>query len=414
MGYAFELNHHQSPPGLPHWSDASITANNTLDKNIVPPSTASGTWLPWLLWLVACAGGLTGMLLHLEWAAWSGAGALALLAMGWQPAWLRRPVGLEVQTSMLGGQGLTATQDDDLTTALIDAATRLWTTHIQLAQTQMRDATDELLKGFIAILNELDKITVDGDPSNTHALDDRASLLQACEQELRALVRNFGHFVESRDKMLATVSRLDQVSGGLRGMAEDVAVIARQTNLLSLNATIEAARAGDAGRGFAVVAAEVRRLSAASGETGKRISDQVGDFGQQVQRTLAEAAERAQADRSLVSDSEGTIGSVVARVNTTVTELNERATELGERSAIVRAHVEQMMVSFQFQDRVQQILDQITQSMGAACARLAQGHRPDSAEWHALLSAGYTTEEQRSGHVESGTAKPDASSATFF
>jgi methyl-accepting chemotaxis protein len=76
--------------------------------------------------------------------------------------------------------------------------------------------------------------------------------------------------------------------------------------------------------------------------------------------------------------------------------------------------VEQMMVSFQFQDRVQQILDQITQSMGAACARLAQGHRPDSAEWHALLSAGYTTEEQRSGHVEAGTAKPDASSATFF
>jgi methyl-accepting chemotaxis protein len=214
--------------------------------------------------------------------------------------------------------------------------------------------------------------------------------------------------------MLATVSRLDQVSGGLRGMAEDVAVIARQTNLLSLNATIEAARAGEAGRGFAVVAAEVRRLSAASGETGKRIGDQVVDFGQQVQRTLAEAAERAQADRSLVSDSEGTIGSVVERVNTTVTELNLRATELGERSAVVRAHVEQMMISFQFQDRVQQILDQITQSMGAACARLAQGHRPDSEEWHALLSAGYTTEEQRSGHVELGAAKPDASSATFF
>jgi hypothetical protein len=52
--------------------------------------------------------------------------------------------------------------------------------------------------------------------------------------------------------------------------------------------------------------------------------------------------------------------------------------------------------------------------MGAACARLAQGHRPDSEEWHALLSAGYTTEEQRSGHVELGAAKPDASSATFF
>ena len=378
------------------------------------PSLTTGAWVRWLLWAIACASALTGVALHLDWVVWSGGGALAVLAMGWQPAWLARSTNPAAHASGLGKQGSAAGPDDAQTTALIDAATQLWTTHIQLAQTQMRDATDDLLKGFIAILDELDKITAQGDASNSHALDHRASLLQSCEQELRALVRNFSHFVESRDKMLATVSRLDQVSGGLRGMAEDVAVIARQTNLLSLNATIEAARAGEAGRGFAVVAAEVRRLSAASGETGKRIGDQVGDFGQQVQRTLAEAAERAQADRSLVSDSEGTIGSVVDRVNTTVTELNLRATELGERSAVVRAHVEQMMISFQFQDRVQQILDQITQSMGAACARLAQGHRPDSEEWHALLSAGYTTEEQRSGQVELGAAKPDASSATFF
>jgi len=380
----------------------------------VTPSLTTGAWMRWLLWAIACAGALAGVALHLDWVVWSGGGALALLAMGWQPAWLARSTNPAAHAPGLGKQGPATGPDDAQTTALIDAATQLWTTHIQLAQTQMRDATDDLLKGFIAILDELDKITAQGDASNSHALDHRASLLQACEQELRALVRNFSHFVESRDKMLATVSRLDQVSGGLRGMAEDVAVIARQTNLLSLNATIEAARAGEAGRGFAVVAAEVRRLSAASGETGKRIGDQVGDFGQQVQRTLAEAAERAQADRSLVSDSEGTIGSVVDRVNATVTELNLRATELGERSAVVRAHVEQMMISFQFQDRVQQILDQITQSMGAACARLAQGHRPDSEEWHALLSAGYTTEEQRSGHVELGAAKPDASSATFF
>ena len=334
--------------------------------------------------------------------------------MGWQPSWLRRYSSREASDAGLNALGNASTQDRAHTKALIDAATQLWSTHIQLAQTQMRDATDELLKGFISILDELDQITAHGDPSKSHALDHRANLLQVCEQELLGLVRNFSRFVESRDKMLATVSRLDQVSGGLRGMAEDVAVIARQTNLLSLNATIEAARAGEAGRGFAVVAAEVRRLSAASGETGKRISDQVGDFGQQVHRTLAEAAERAEADRSLVSDSELTIGSVIERVNATVTELNLHATELGTRSAVVRAHVEQMMISFQFQDRVQQILDQITQSMGSACERLAQGDRPDPDEWHALLSAGYTTEEQRSGQTGSGVAKADDNSATFF
>jgi methyl-accepting chemotaxis protein len=378
--------------------------------------SATGAALKFVLPCIVFGAGVAGIIHGVSWLIWLSGTGLWLLSMGLASSLYRRLFAPQQDSGVGNDRNRGAGSSPDRTTDLVEVATQLWTTHIQSAQIQMRDATDDLLKGFVSILDELDKITSDGHSPNAHALDNRAGMLQQCEQELLALVRNFSTFVESRDKMLATVGGLDQASTGLRGMAEDVAVIARQTNLLSLNATIEAARAGEAGRGFAVVAAEVRRLSAASGETGKRISDQVGDFGRQVHQTLAEASARAEVDRSLVSESERTIGSVIERVNATVTELNLRASELGAHGAMVRIHIEQMMVSFQFQDRVQQILDQITQSMGTASARLGeaagQGSLPDAQEWNALLSAGYTTNEQRSGR--GGPAKQDSSSATFF
>lgn len=301
----------------------------------------------------------------------------------------------------------------------LHAGVERWSLHIHSAQTQMRQGTDELLQGFIAILDQLDRITQHPSAAQHSSQSEQAQTLAACENELRDLVGQFSAFVQSRDRMLATVVSLNQSSSGLRGMAEDVAMIARQTNLLSVNATIEAARAGASGRGFAVVAAEVRRLSSASGDTGKRIGEQVQAFSDQVQQTLNDTASRAETDTQLVKASQDTINTVVQRVTHTVASLNERAEQLGESSQAVRALVEQMMVSFQFQDRVQQILDQVIQSMQLASQRLDDSLNnqpwPTEAEWDALLSTGYTTDEQRQLSVErSGSESGPSASATFF
>ena len=301
-------------------------------------------------------------------------------------------------------------------------AAQTWTTHIGTAQAQMREATAHLLEGFSAILSELDLIISPPSASATsHAeLDERAAVLAQCEQRLLGLLQSLEQSVRSREQVLGSVRELSGASASLGDMAEDVGKLARQTNLLSINAAIEAARAGDSGRGFAVVAAEVRRLSAESGDTGRRIGEQVNGFGERMRGALKQADEHAQHDNAGIRRSEDTIRAVIADVDGAVTQLNERAAQLRARGESVRGQVEQLMVAFQFQDRVSQILDQVSASIHTATQRLqttmANGQAPDPGEWQALLSAGYTTAEQR---AISAPESPDAATApstgtTFF
>ena len=281
-------------------------------------------------------------------------------------------------------------------------AARLWTGHLGTAQTQMKDAIDQLLDGFNQILSALDHIIFPAagasSAGDSEGIDARTTMLASCETRLLGLLQCLEEFLQSRNTVLGSVRSLSNASGSLRDMAEDVGKLARQTNLLSINAAIEAARAGDSGRGFAVVASEVRRLSNESGDTGRRIGDQVQQFGSQMQHALSQADEQAVRGAHSIQASEQTIRQVVADVDGAVTQLHDRAIELRARGEDAKTQVQSLMLAFQFQDRVHQIIDQVSGSIHGAMARLqaglAAGRAPDAAEWAALLSAGYTTLEQ--------------------
>lgn len=334
-------------------------------------------------------------------------------------SWLMHPLD-RMRSSSTSAGGDSALRD---VAERMSEATGLWAMHIGTAQDQMREATESLLAGFAGILEELDHIVSPGmgggEELTSEEVDQRASMLSRCEQQLRSLLDNFGSFVESRDGMMNSVRSLSSASESLASMAEDVSKLARQTNLLSINAAIEAARAGESGRGFSVVAGEVRRLSGESGSTGKRIADQVTNFSTRMQKVIGDADEHARRDADVVQSSGQIVNDVIAQVDGAVSDLNARAADLRERGMNVRAQVEQMMINFQFQDRVHQILDQVRNSMEEAArvlmSSVEQGEVPDAQVWSAMLSAGYTTDEQRNAATGStGGATGSTSETTFF
>ena len=77
------------------------------------------------------------------------------------------------------------------------------------------------------------------------------------------------------DNINVLIDKTDVTMNSINESNKSIELIERitdQTNLLGLNTAIEAARVGDVGRGFSVISQEMRKLSAQSGESSKRIT----------------------------------------------------------------------------------------------------------------------------------------------
>jgi len=255
-----------------------------------------------------------------------------------------------------------------------------WQEHVALVKAQTEQAVERLTSSFASVLGELDRAGI-GHAGQSNEQENRTiKLLALCERELKPVVQSLTSMIEGKEILLTNIRSLAKQTLELQSMAADVGSIAAQTNLLALNAAIEAARAGESGRGFAVVATEVRMLSQRSAETGKRISERVGQIASVMNTTLNSAEDATKQDTNSVSLS----GELVEHVLSLVRKLGESADAMNQHGMVVRGEVEQLLIAMQFQDRVSQILEGAQsnmQLMEQTLHQLEDEGAPGSPEW---------------------------------
>jgi methyl-accepting chemotaxis protein len=229
---------------------------------------------------------------------------------------------------------------------------------------------------------------------------------------------------------MAMVYAFNEVSTSMTAVENCIRAVDRinsQTRMLAINARIEAGRAGEAGRAFTVISDEVRTLSS----TTQQLADTMRIHVSKVVTGLNESHE-ALRSVATIDMSENIMAK--ERIDAMVAALLDRSATLGaiadsaaaDASEIAR-QVNAAITSLQFQDRVSQRLEQVTDTLrivGEAFSRLREDTSatepcsPDElAEqiaWLHELAARYRLSEMRATFVSrviDGREVPDIATA---
>ncbi|MBQ6589574.1 MAG: methyl-accepting chemotaxis protein [Butyrivibrio sp.] len=135
-------------------------------------------------------------------------------------------------------------------------------------------ATEQVNASVEEVNASVHQLAAETEKTSSDAADIKARA-QDIEKESKQAHDYAISIAEQREADLEEANEKAKVVDQIGTLADTIAEIADQINLLSLNASIEAARAGDAGKGFAVVASEINKLASSTSEAVEQIRETI-------------------------------------------------------------------------------------------------------------------------------------------
>jgi methyl-accepting chemotaxis protein len=240
------------------------------------------------------------------------------------------------------GQRLLSVSSEEVKTNAADMAATI--AQISSGVDQVREKARNQLRQAEASAGEMSRIAdnIDNLDQSIDAQSDSIGRASAAVEEMVGNIASIGNVMKKmfaqfktlqdaaatgqsiQKDSVAQVQEVVEESRTLQEANKIIAGIAAQTNLLAMNAAIEAAHAGDAGRGFAVVSDEIRKLAENSSRESQRISTELRQITETINRIVEGSAASAQAFNH-VSERVGETETLVAEVDQAIREQQEGA-----------------------------------------------------------------------------------------
>jgi methyl-accepting chemotaxis protein len=172
------------------------------------------------------------------------------------------------------------------------------------------------------------------------------------------------------------VHALDAVVGNLERITlciGQVDAINRQTKMLAINARIEAVRVGDAGAAFGVVASEISELSRSTEALATTMRAQLAEVADSVAGSHQTLQQVEAIDVGTGAEARVRLGQLIQALAGRHAGMGEIVAEAAVDGADIARRISEVVTGMQFQDRVAQHLEQVTDTLrvlGDASAEL--------------------------------------------
>jgi len=322
------------------------------------------------------------------------AGAAASIAAG---AFLGRWLALARRREIEGWRRVADVDEAAPVRDLISQAGRIWSRQLDTCRGTGDESVAELTRNFSDMVERLNA-TLAASRSASAALAGGGAgvvtAIRSSESELAGVLETLKELMRSRAGIIAKVG---EYAAGLKELAEGVQQIALQIRLLSLNGAIEAARAGDSGKAFGVVAGEMRKLAGQSADIGARISREVVVVNAIVADLLADrGASGGERDAASIERAERDVEAVLGRFKGLTSSLHRSVEVMERESEVLKQRIADALVSFQFQDRVSQMISHVREGLERLEGSLARGGEDlaDVETWIEEMAREYSTDEE--------------------